>query len=119
MSDSSMVVFAGNASTQLAQDIASHLKLALGKAHVGQFSDGEIMVEIMENVRGREVFLIQPTCPPVNENLMELLIMADACQRAFVIAGEHIGHAPYREAEDQQAQKDFCDPAGGAAAEGV
>ncbi|MEX0899514.1 MAG: ribose-phosphate diphosphokinase [Gammaproteobacteria bacterium] len=82
MSDSSMVVFAGNASTQLAQDIASHLKLALGKAHVGQFSDGEIMVEIMENVRGRDVFIVQSTCAPTNDNLMELLVMIDAMRRS-------------------------------------
>ena len=78
MSDSSMVVFAGNASTQLAQDIASHLKLALGKAHVGQFSDGEIM----ENVRGRDVFIVQSTCAPTNDNLMELLVMVDAMHRS-------------------------------------
>ncbi|MCA1797944.1 MAG: ribose-phosphate diphosphokinase [Xanthomonadaceae bacterium] len=82
MADSNMVVFAGNASTQLAQDIAGHLKLALGKAHVGQFSDGEIMVEIMENVRGRDVFLVQSTCAPTNDNLMELLVMVDAMRRS-------------------------------------
>jgi ribose-phosphate pyrophosphokinase len=76
------MVFAGNAHPALARDIAYHLNLPLGRIVVGRFSDGEINVEIMENVRGRDVFLVQPTCPPVNENLMELLIMADACQRA-------------------------------------
>jgi len=82
MRDSSMVVFAGNASMQLAQEIATHLKLSLGKAHIGQFSDGEIMVEVLENVRGRDVFLVQSTCAPTNDNLMELLVMADAMRRS-------------------------------------
>lgn len=82
MRDGSMVVFAGNASPQLAQDIAGHLKLALGKAHVGQFSDGETMVEIMDNVRGRDVFIVQSTCAPTNDNLVELLVMVDAMRRA-------------------------------------
>ena len=75
-------IFTGNAHPKLAQDIAHHLRLPLGKISVGRFSDGEINCEIMENIRGRDVFLIQPTCPPTNENLMELLVMADACQRA-------------------------------------
>ena len=66
----------------IAQDIARYLQVPLGRAHVGRFSDGEVTVEIMENVRGRDVFIVQPTCPPVNDNLMELLIMADACRRA-------------------------------------
>jgi ribose-phosphate pyrophosphokinase len=78
----STTVFSGNAHPALARDIAYHLGLPLGRINVGRFSDGEINIEIMENVRGRDVFLVQPTCPPVNENLMELLIMADACQRA-------------------------------------
>ncbi len=77
-----MAVFAGNANKQLANDIAKHLGFPLGKCHVGRFSDGEVTVEIMENVRGRDVFVVQPTCPPVNDNLMELLIMADALRRA-------------------------------------
>jgi ribose-phosphate pyrophosphokinase len=80
----STTIFAGNAHPALARDIAFHLNLPLGRIALGRFSDGEINVEIMENVRGRDVFLVQPTCPPVNENLMELLIMADACQRASV-----------------------------------
>jgi ribose-phosphate pyrophosphokinase len=77
-----MAVFAGNANRQLAEDIAKHLGFPLGKCHVGRFSDGEVTVEIMENVRGRDVFVVQPTCPPVNDNLMELLIMSDALRRA-------------------------------------
>jgi ribose-phosphate pyrophosphokinase len=80
----STTIFAGNAHPTLARDIAYHLNLPLGRIALGRFSDGEINVEILENVRGRDVFLVQPTCPPVNENLMELLIMADACQRASV-----------------------------------
>ena len=77
-----MVVFAGNANPALAKDIARHLMLPLGQANVGRFSDGEINVEILENIRGRDVFIVQPTCPPTNDHLMELLIMADACRRA-------------------------------------
>ncbi len=77
-----MMVFSGNANPQLAQKIANHLKVQLGKAVVGRFSDGEIMVEIKENVRGKDVFIIQPTCAPSNDNLMELIIMADALRRA-------------------------------------
>jgi len=78
----STTIFSGRAHPALARDIAFHLGLSLGRITVSRFSDGEISVEIMENVRGRDVFIVQPTCPPVNENLMELLIMADACQRA-------------------------------------
>lgn len=77
-----MMVFAGNANPQLAQRIVDHLNLPLGKAHVGTFSDGEITVEIMENVRGRDVFVVQPTCVPTNDNIMELLVMVDALYRA-------------------------------------
>ena len=79
---SDMMVFAGNANPQLAQDITTYLGLPLGKAIVGRFSDGEIMVEILENVRGKHVFIVQPTCAPTNENLMELMVMADALRRA-------------------------------------
>jgi len=78
----SMALFAGNANPQLAQEIARHLKQPLGRAYVGRFSDGEVNVELIENVRGRDVFIVQPTCSPVNDNLMELLVMADACRRA-------------------------------------
>ncbi len=77
-----MAVFSGNAHPQLAQDIARYLRLPLARAHVDRFSDGEINVEILENIRGRETFIVQPTCPPTSENLMELLVMVDACRRA-------------------------------------
>ena len=77
-----MAVFSGNAHPQLAQDIARYLRIPLSKAHVGRFSDGEINVEILENIRGRETFIVQPTSPPSAENLMELLVMVDAAKRA-------------------------------------
>ena len=77
-----MVVFTGNANPTLAELVVRHLDLPLGKAVVGRFSDGEIMVEIMEHVRGKDVFVIQPTCAPCNANLMELVIMIDAIKRS-------------------------------------
>ncbi len=77
-----LMVFAGNANPQLARLVADHLEINLGKATVGRFSDGEVVVEINENVRGRDVFIIQPTCAPANDNLMELLVMVDALRRA-------------------------------------
>ncbi len=80
--DGKMVVFTGNANPQLAKTVVDFLHIYLGKAHVGKFSDGEISIEIMENVRGRDVFIIQPTCAPTNDNLMELLVMIDAVRRA-------------------------------------
>jgi ribose-phosphate pyrophosphokinase len=76
------MIFSGNANLPLAEKIAKHLQIPLGKATVGRFSDGEIMVEILENVRGCDVFIIQPTCAPTNDNLMELIILADALRRA-------------------------------------
>lgn len=79
------MVFAGNAHRLLAQDIAGHLELPLGQAVVGRFSDGEVMVEIMENVRGKDVFIVQPTCYPTNDNIMELLVMADALRRSSAV----------------------------------
>lgn len=82
MSLDSMVVFTGNANPSLAELVVRHLDLPLGKAVVGRFSDGEIMVEIMEHVRGKDVFVIQPTCAPCNANLMELMIMIDAIKRS-------------------------------------
>ena len=82
MADARMMVFAGNANPQLAQDIANYLNLPLGKAVVGRFSDGEVMVEIMEHVRGKDVFIVQPTCAPTNDHLMELLVMVDAIRRS-------------------------------------
>src|SRR5512145_3448537 len=77
-----MAVFTGSANPQLAHDIARYLQVPLGRANVGRFSDGEVTVELMENVRGRDVFLVQPTSPPANDHLMELLVMVDACRRA-------------------------------------
>src|SRR5574338_359657 len=77
-----MAVFTGNANPQLAHDITRYLQVPLGRAHVGRFSDGEVTVELMENVRGRDVFIVQPTSPPANDHLMELLVMVDACRRA-------------------------------------
>ncbi len=79
-----MAVFSGNANPELAYRIARHLTLPLSKIQVGRFSDGEINVEILENVRGRDAYVVQSTCPPVNDNLMELLVMADALRRASV-----------------------------------
>ena len=79
---SKLMVFTGNANPELAQKIANRLYLSLGKASVGKFSDGEIAVELNENVRGKDVFVVQPTCAPTNDNLMELLVMIDALRRA-------------------------------------
>jgi ribose-phosphate pyrophosphokinase len=82
MSLDNMMVFTGNANPALAEKVVHHLGLPLGKAHVGRFSDGETLVEVMDNVRGRDVFIIQPTCAPSNDNLMELVVMIDAVKRA-------------------------------------
>jgi ribose-phosphate pyrophosphokinase len=88
-----MAVFTGSANPQLALDIARYLQVPLGRAHVGRFSDGEVTVELMENVRGRDVFVLQPTSPPANDHLMELLLMVDACRRAS--AGRITAVIPY------------------------
>ncbi len=77
-----MMVFTGNANPELARRVANRLYLSLGKADVGRFSDGEIAVELNENVRGKDVFVLQSTCAPTNDNLMELLVMIDALRRA-------------------------------------
>ena len=77
-----LMVFTGNANPKLAQAVAEHLNIPLGKAVVSHFSDGEVMVEIDEKVRGRDVFILQSTCSPTNDNLMELMIMVDALRRA-------------------------------------
>ena len=79
---SNTLIFTGNANPALAQEIASGLGLDMGKAAVGHFSDGEVTVEIQQNVRARDVFVVQPTCAPTNEHLMELLLMVDALKRA-------------------------------------
>jgi len=93
MAASGMMVFSGNAHPELTSQIAVHLNLPLGKAVVGQFSDGEPMVEIQENVRGRDVFIVQPTSAPTNDNLMELLVMIDAMRWAS--AGRVTAVIPY------------------------
>jgi len=88
-----MMIFSGNATTRVATEIAANLNLPLGSANVDKFSDGETAVEILENVRGRDVFVIQSTCPPANEHLMELIIIADALRRAS--AGRITAVIPY------------------------
>ncbi len=90
---SKMMVFTGNANPELAQKVASRLYLSLGKADVGKFSDGEVAVELNENVRGKDVFVVQSTCAPTNDNLMELLVMIDALRRAS--AGRITAVVPY------------------------
>jgi len=90
---SKMMIFTGNSNPTLATKIASHLNIPLGKATIGTFSDGETMVEILENVRGKDVFVIQSTCAPANNNLMELLIMTDALRRSS--AGRITAVVPY------------------------
>jgi ribose-phosphate pyrophosphokinase len=77
-----LMLFAGNANTRLAQDVVKQLNISLGRAVVGKFSDGEVMVEVMENVRGKDVFVLQSTCQPTNDNLMELMVMVDALKRS-------------------------------------
>jgi len=79
---SKMMVFTGNANRELAKEVVKNLRLPLGKAKVDKFSDGEISVEINENVRGKDVFIIQPTCAPTNDSIMELIVMTDALRRA-------------------------------------
>lgn len=86
-------IFSGNANLPLAQKIAEHLNMELGKLHVERFADGEVDVQILESVRAHDCYIIQPTCPPVNENLMELLIMIDAFKRAS--AGKITAVIPY------------------------
>ena len=88
-----LMVFTGNAIPQLATDVAKHLNVTLGRAKVGRFSDGEVMVEILENVRGRDVFVLQSICQPTNDNLMELLVMVDGLKRAS--AGRITAAIPY------------------------
>ncbi len=82
MSDTNLMVFSGNANLALSEGIVKKLNMRLGMATLGRFSDGEIAFEVEENVRGKEIFVIQPTCSPTNENLMELLVMIDALKRA-------------------------------------
>ncbi|WP_420994578.1 ribose-phosphate pyrophosphokinase [Cupriavidus sp. 30B13] len=82
MSSEGLMVFTGNANPKLAEAVVQHLGIPLGKAQVGRFSDGEVQVEIQENVRGKHVIVLQSTCAPTNDNLMELMVMVDALKRA-------------------------------------
>ena len=93
MSYDSLMVFTGTANPKLAQDVVRHLNIHLGRATVGCFSDGEVMVEILENVRGKDVFVLQSTCMPSNDSLMEVLVMVDALKRAS--AGRITAAIPY------------------------
>ena len=82
MSLSNVMLFSGNSNPKLSAEVAGYLNLPLGKITVGNFSDGEVMAEISENVRGRDIFILQSLCAPTNDNLMELLVMIDAIKRA-------------------------------------
>jgi ribose-phosphate pyrophosphokinase len=93
MAYDSLMVFTGNANPKLAQDVVRHLSISIGRAVVGRFSDGEVMVEILENVRGKDVFVLQSTSMPTNDNLMELLVLVDALKRAS--AGRITAAIPY------------------------
>jgi len=87
------MVFTGNANPGLASEVAKHLNIPLGKASVGRFSDGEVMVELLENVRGRDIFVLQSTCTPTDANLMEVMLMVDALKRSS--AGRITAAIPY------------------------
>ncbi|MBY0346533.1 MAG: ribose-phosphate pyrophosphokinase [Neisseriaceae bacterium] len=89
----SLMVFTGSANPDLAAQVVKHLDISLGRAQVNRFSDGEVAVELLENVRGRDVFILQSTCAPTNDNLMEILTMADALKRAS--AGRITAAIPY------------------------
>jgi len=93
LSYDSLMVFTGNANPKLASDVARYLDVHLGRATVGRFSDGEVMVELLENVRGKDVFVLQSTCAPTNDNLMEVMVMVDALKRAS--AGRITAALPY------------------------
>lgn len=93
MAHDRFMIFTGTANPRLAVDVVNHLGMSLGKMTVGRFSDGEVMVEINENVRGKDVFVLQPTCAPTNDNLMEVMVMVDALRRAS--AGRITAAIPY------------------------
>lgn len=93
MSIDNLMVFTGNANPRLAGDVVRHLNIHLGRATVSRFSDGEVMVEILENVRGKDVFVLQSTCQPTNDTLMEVMVMVDALKRAS--AGRITAAIPY------------------------
>jgi ribose-phosphate pyrophosphokinase len=93
MAYDSLMVVTGNANPRLAEDVCKHLNIRLGKASVGRFSDGEVMVELLENVRGKDVFVLQSTCQPTNDSLMEVLLISDALKRSS--AGRITAAIPY------------------------
>ncbi|HQW19887.1 MAG TPA: ribose-phosphate diphosphokinase, partial [Rhodocyclaceae bacterium] len=93
MAYDNLMVFTGNANPRLAADVVKPLNISLGRATIGRFSDGEVNVEILENVRGKDVFILQSTCHPTNDNLMEVLIMVDALKRSS--AGRITAVIPY------------------------
>jgi len=93
MAYDSLMVFTGNANPKLAEDVVKHLNIPLGRATVGRFSDGEVMVELLENVRGKDVFVLQSTCTPTNDSLMEVMLMVDALKRSS--AGRITAAIPY------------------------
>ncbi len=88
-----LMVFTGNANPKLAEEVVRHLDISLGRISVGRFSDGEVTVELLENVRGRDVFVLQSTCQPTNDNLMEVMLVVDALKRAS--AGRITAAVPY------------------------
>jgi ribose-phosphate pyrophosphokinase len=93
MAYDSLMVFTGNANRRLAEDVVRHLNIPLGRATVGRFSDGEVMVELLENVRGKDTFVLQSTCTPTNDSLMEVLLIVDALKRSS--AGRITAAIPY------------------------
>ena len=93
MAYDNLMVFTGSANPKMAEEVARHLNVHLGRATVGRFSDGEVNIELMENVRGKDVFILQSTCAPTNDNLMEIMVMADALRRSS--AGRITAAIPY------------------------
>jgi len=100
MSNGNLMVFTGSANPVLAEQVAKHLGIELGRAHVGTFSDGETTVELLENVRGRDVFVLQSTSHPTNDSLMEVMVMVDALRRSsagrITAAIPYFGYSPRR-----------------------
>ncbi len=93
MANRDLIIFTGNANPKLAEDVAKHLNTRLGRATVGRFSDGEVMVEVLDHVRGKDVFVLQSTCAPTNDTLMEVMVIVDALKRAS--AGRITAAIPY------------------------
>lgn len=93
MANGDIMVFTGNANPRLAEEVVSHLDIKMGRATVGRFSDGEVMIELLDNVRGKDVFVLQSTCAPTNDSLMEVMVMVDALRRSS--AGRITAAIPY------------------------